>query len=466
MRDAFSAFYRPSDEQMKAAWKDATVVLDTNMLLNLYRFPLAARNELLAIFKKLQGQLWIPFHVGLEFQRNRLRVIAGQQRRFSEVKGALDQGFQTMSQKLSSLQLSNRHSTIDPQPFLAEIEGAVSLFKAKLDELKGSDEVTLDADTIRDQLDEILAGRIGDAPSGADIEQIQKEGDIRFKYQLPPGYEDVSKDKQQADMYMYQGIHYSAKYGDLIVWKQLIAHARAKGLKKVIFLTDDEKVDWWESVQVDGIKKIGPRVELREELRREAGVEFFQIYNSESFLRYAKEHLGSAVKQESIDGIAQVLRHYRSGVESRPLARPVSDASQVAKAVRFWLQRVSKSPIYELPNEVASLWLMGMPVDLEVYSVPKDHLAEALLNQIDSRWGKKTSPPKLAIIVGSEGDNTSAARWFELAKLWGIEEGQNFIYGNLSFNEDDDVALNSIIKFKPLFGLGDAAIELGVPEPA
>ncbi len=51
------------------------VVLDTNVLVNLYRFTEQARDDLLGVLKQLDGRLWLPHQVLVEFWRNRDTVL-------------------------------------------------------------------------------------------------------------------------------------------------------------------------------------------------------------------------------------------------------------------------------------------------------------------------------------------------------------------------------------------------------
>jgi len=458
MREIFSAFYGPTEDELKSAWKDATFVLDTNILLNLYRYPLVARKELLEVFKKLQHQLWIPFHVALEFQRNRLGVIAGQQRSFSEVKAALDSGVQTMTQKLSALQLTNRHSIIDAAPFLKEIESAVTAFKSRLDNLKGTDDVGLRDDIIRDQLDEIFKGRVGDPLASESLSKIQKEGELRFKCEMPPGYQDAEKEKRQGASFIYSGLQYEAKYGDLIVWRQLIEHAKAKGLKKVIFLTDDEKEDWWELVKVDGPKKVGPRPELREEIRREAGVEFFHMYNSEAFLRYAKKVLGAKVQQQSIDEVADVLQQNRITLKQE---FPDLDSIEIEAAHRHVIQWLASLniPVLELGNRLEYIDFGSGLITLNTEILFRIEALEYLVPAILKRIQKEHSAPVLLVLIGIGSSSRRAAqRWFSHSQNSAIlRQGETVVYGEVIPQPSIPNDTKGSLVFTPFFAVGDLA---------
>lgn len=75
LRDLFPGYYKPSENDFKAMWKDGIFVLDTSALLNLYRYTSGTRDELFRILEQLRDRLWMPYQVGLEFSRNRERVI-------------------------------------------------------------------------------------------------------------------------------------------------------------------------------------------------------------------------------------------------------------------------------------------------------------------------------------------------------------------------------------------------------
>ncbi|TOP03383.1 hypothetical protein CGH23_24350, partial [Vibrio parahaemolyticus] len=69
-------------------------------------------------------RVWIPYHVALEYQRNRLKVIGSQNSKFSEVKKVVQKGTNTIKSDLDTLQLKKRHSTIEPESFIGEINTA------------------------------------------------------------------------------------------------------------------------------------------------------------------------------------------------------------------------------------------------------------------------------------------------------------------------------------------------------
>ncbi|TIH28598.1 hypothetical protein D4765_18385 [Subtercola vilae] len=73
----FREYFPPTPSEIKKFWKSATVVVDTNVLLSLYRTSDATSKTLGEVLASLSDRLWMPHQVGLEYSRNRLSVIFG-----------------------------------------------------------------------------------------------------------------------------------------------------------------------------------------------------------------------------------------------------------------------------------------------------------------------------------------------------------------------------------------------------
>lgn len=450
MRDTFAAFYRPSPEEIEKAWPEATFVLDTNILLNLYRYPLSARTELLEVLQALQARIWIPYHVGMEFQRNRLTVIASQQKRFTELKAEIENVGITLRKGIAKLQLKKRHALIDVDPILSQMDTSVQGFVKILDDLRQKDDLSFDVDPIRDRLDDLFRGRVGSAPSKEEVSALNAEGEKRFKHQMPPGYADAEKDKRPGANYTFQGVHYETRFGDFFVWRQTIEHAKKNGIRALIFLTDDEKEDWWHVVEVDGPKKVGARPELRDEIMREGGVEFFHMYNSESFLIHAKKYLLPTVQQESIEVVAGVLEERREN-DARFRAPIESD---VARCVVDWLAQVGAS-VYE--TEGATYVYFNETMSSLTVHVTYDgsHLEKTIVDMIaESELAGPNATKHLMVIVGIDAPTVEAARlWIGQGGKDALPPGFTILFGHLRQHSSH---INRAA-FYPIFSAGEQA---------
>jgi hypothetical protein len=338
MRNSFPSFYRPAQEDLAELWASGLFVLDTNVLLNLYRYPMEARQVLLSVLRQLSPRLWVPHYVALEYQRNRLTVIAEQVRRFDEVRKVADDALRAIKGGFDPLQLKRRHSAIDPDSFVRSIDDAVRQFKAQLEQLEADQLDVYHDDTLRSEVDAILDGRVGTPPSSQDaLDEVYAEGITRYQSRIPPGFEDAPKGDQPAsDTFQWNGLRFRREYGDLLLWKQILDHAKANAVSRMCLVSDDEKEDWWWSVESRGRKTIGPRPELVEEAFLTAGVRVFYMYNSERFLQFAKTYLGSQVDDTSIDQVREVA-HIQRLAKSTLAALPGRDYSEAEAAVAQWV---------------------------------------------------------------------------------------------------------------------------------
>lgn len=301
-------FYLPSNDEFKVIWNTATFVLDANVLLNLYRYPAKASQDLLGALGKLSDRLWLPYHAALEYQRNRLVVVAEQKKRFADVRNLIEETTNNLNSQFSKLQLEKRHSSIDVDEFLRDFESLTKVFLEKLAKLEEAQPKVSDQDMMRNSIDNLLSGKIGSLTLDQNaLNDIYKQGEKRYAIEMPPGYMDQKKEKPgEPESFQYGGLTYKRKFGDLILWQQIISHVKEKAIKCLVLLTDDEKDDWWWTVDSQGKKRIGPRPELVEEIMREGDVDSFYMYNSEQFLKYSKQYLQAEVSDESISQVREI----------------------------------------------------------------------------------------------------------------------------------------------------------------
>jgi len=305
MKSLFSDFYPPSDAEYKRIWGEAVIVLDTNVLLNLYRLPSTARDELIKVLELLQDRLWIPHQVGLEFQRRRLTVIASERKSIEDALESANELLIDLKRKVDGLQIDKRGIGIEPQPLMQDLERANEKL---INAIQTAHIAQLDissSDPVREKIDALLTGKVGKGPaSQKELDDLVKNGEDRYKERTPPGFADSEKDKNPNEAtFIHNGLKYQRKFGDLILWRQLIDHAKNTGAKVILFITGDRKEDWWWREQG---KTIGPHQELVREIMREGGVELFWMYSSVQFVEHANKYSNATVSSESVDELKHV----------------------------------------------------------------------------------------------------------------------------------------------------------------
>lgn len=306
VKSTFSGFYSTSNDTLRDIWNSGTTlfVFDTNCLLNLYRCEDHTREDIINVMNELSDRIWIPFQVGLEYQRNRRTVIEESINSLKKIKEEL-QGIYTKNLLLPGNVKKNLYSSLSD-----EISGLQKHIQTPIDEYINSritprienKENISKHDFIRDTIDTIVNDKIGSAPSQDEINAIDKEGEERYKNKTPPGF----KDEKKQDVSYFSNIKLQDKYGDLYLWKQLIEKSKSPDIKSVIFVCDDNKADWWYS---NSGKTHGALEALKTEICRETEIENFKLINQLTFLNEAKEYLVDVSVSESSLKEVEELSH-------------------------------------------------------------------------------------------------------------------------------------------------------------
>jgi hypothetical protein len=67
VKEAFREYYPLTGDELAVVLRDATIALDTNALLDLYRMAEQAADELLRVLEAARAQPWLPHQVGFEY---------------------------------------------------------------------------------------------------------------------------------------------------------------------------------------------------------------------------------------------------------------------------------------------------------------------------------------------------------------------------------------------------------------
>ena len=339
MKGQFPQFDLGAKVDYKTIWETSLFVFDTNVLLNLYRYQASTRDQLLDVLGKLSDRIWIPHHVALEFQRNRFTVLADQNKRFSEVHNVVMSAKERLRSDLEKLQLERRHSLIDPAPLVDGFDSLARKFLETLEKIQENQQKLTDPDPLKDQIETLFNGRVGpEIGKQSDVDKIYSDAEKRYQMGIPPGYLDANKDKHESAEYVHGGVNYKRKYGDFLIWHQLLSYAKQQEIKSVVFVTDDSKDDWWWTVKSDGPKTLGPRPELRDEASRIGGITQFTMYKPEGFLTYSKDFLQSEISNEAIQEVRDVssVRYESARMFRDVMARARVEAE---RAVYTWLNK-------------------------------------------------------------------------------------------------------------------------------
>ncbi|MEU7778276.1 PIN domain-containing protein [Micromonospora parva] len=263
------------------------VVLDTNVLLDAYRFAPRARNELFEALEKLSERLWIPHQVALEFHKNRATVIAEHGATYRETLEAISEFRNQVHEQLGSKiqQLAKRVALSDDETgrlkslVVQGLDEAISEL-GRLKDRHGISDEAVYLDPVLDRFQRLFLDKVGEALSEEEELSARVEAKRRISEKVPPGYED----RKKVD-----------PCGDYLLWVQALREAGKRKLPLLI-ITRDVKDDWfWRS----GGKTIGARSELVEECQKVANVPFV-LMTTHTFLHYATTQLSARVSDDTL----------------------------------------------------------------------------------------------------------------------------------------------------------------------
>lgn len=277
MKNAIREFIEYNEIEKKELWNTAVFVFDTNVFLNLYRYSNKTRNQLLESFEWLKARIWMPYQVAFELCKDRCKTINDANNRFEGMRNEADNLIRKWTEKLHLDK--NDNELLDLNNYLnnwisQKKDNSFTIFD-------------LSKDVILEKILTIFEGKTGESFSAEEKKDIEQEGAERFKSCIPPGYKDDKKTDN--------------KFGDLLVWKEIISYASNNSVD-IIFVTSDQKEDWW---NISEGKTIGPRVELRKEFYGHTKRKF-HMYSMSEYLKYYMDNQGVTIDGTTLKEVETV----------------------------------------------------------------------------------------------------------------------------------------------------------------
>lgn len=286
--DDFGAYYRPTDEQLRDAYGSGIVVLDTNVLLDLYRLSPAARGSMVSLLEALASRVFVPHQVALEFHRNRASAVAD---RRSEIESSRSQLAELhakargLVRQISTRAYGDSRRALDAEHWLQQaFDAAIGFSDSAAEEYDlNEDSIVGTYDPILESLATVLDGRVAPKPPAEVLAADHAEAQRRHQAKEPPGFRDGGKNDNA--------------YGDYLWWAETVRHARANPAPVVIVGNDTSKGDW--ALVSRGIR-IGLDPRLADEIRAAAGRALF-LRSTSQFLEDGGRLLNVPVTPEAVN---------------------------------------------------------------------------------------------------------------------------------------------------------------------
>ena len=287
------------------------IVLDTTVLLELYRQPANISLDVISALKRILTNIYIPRQVYEEYLKNYHKICGDEKKKYKKVTEELSDSLKKLHNDIakkvgeyrkhnytdiSKLQNNLNEKIKDTQNIITEFE------KSHHAEIQLNINF-LQNDKVKEFVDLLLnQGSIGQKIPFSKKILLLQEGQVRYDNLIPPGFHDSAKNGE-------------AKYGDLFVWKDIITIAKEKNTN-IIFVCNDTKEDWWEK---NKDTPIDLRQELNEEFKETNPSLSIHFLTLDKFFSYLSEELKlgkskSALQLSALDDTREMLANYEDKI--------------------------------------------------------------------------------------------------------------------------------------------------------
>lgn len=255
--------------------RESFVALDANVLLWPYELNSASLAEIDRVYGELQkaSRLVVPGQAAREFYSHRARKLAALS---EQLEGAITRARKNPIQNSIPL-LEDDSDFRSAQKIAKELLKSGKSMIDKLESVKARIQTDVGNDPVSVVYRKHLANAVFELQN-MDKDGIVSEVDRRARLRIAPGFKDQSKD--------------DGGIGDYIIWLTILEQAAARKTH-CLFVTNEEKSDWW--VKSGGAFQ--PRPELLDEYRRASGGKSLHLLPLSEMLSLF------AAKQDVVDGV-------------------------------------------------------------------------------------------------------------------------------------------------------------------
>lgn len=309
MRSGFKGFYHDYFIDKSQLLKDATIVIDTNVLLDIYRYSKETATQILNMMDTLKDKLWMPYQVAYEYHKDRNeKVIGGHIRTYAQLISKIEEWEKSFNEE-------RKHPFLGEDEFsqlmqhLADIREILCGGRDNCSQLMLNDEY-------KNKIADFYEGKLGPDYTVEDKEKYFLEAKSRYEKQIPPGYKDYKKSENE--------------FGDYLIWKQMIDFSKNNHCP-IIFVSNDIKEDWIEDVA--GLK-LGPRPELIDEFYKLTN-QYFYCYSLKQFISIINERQ-QIVNEKAQHEIAKIYE------EQQALKQEIDETTQTSSPLESFTGEVDQ----------------------------------------------------------------------------------------------------------------------------
>lgn len=309
------------------------IIPDTNVLLYMYKCSFNTSQNISTLLAKVKENMIIPYQVYTEYLEHKDEEQAKIDKKYDTFTKELKQKVSNAKADLvKSIGESRKYDFPDCKELeddilyqLHQIQERISTYQKSLGIEKSNKANQIS--NVEQLINFFISNeKITKELSLPDKLKYIEEGEFRFRYKMPPGYMDEEnkdkewqKDTNKKDNFTAR----TRKYGDLFIWKDILNLGIDNPSKKIIFITNDVKEDWW---IVKGANKIA--VKMRDELYEEfvaltshRSIEFMTLpdFYSQFSQNYQIQDIKTKIELELSIYVYYIIDKYKAAVTTKSL---------------------------------------------------------------------------------------------------------------------------------------------------
>ena len=272
---------------------DALIILDANVLLLPFTIDSKNLDAIGRVYRRLveNDKIFIPSQAIREYLDNRASKL-------TDINATLEKKQNQSFQFVDGYPLlENLDKYLELKDLEQNLQEILKKYKAQIGEVLKTIKNWGWNDPVSDLYQKILHERVL-SDEHINLEEIQKDLRRRNTLKLPPGYKDGNKDENAA--------------GDLIIWHEILQLAKFKH-QHVIFVSGDEKADWWHK---SNKKALYPRYELVDEFRQHTDGMSFHIVSLSKLLELFETDKEVVESVKSSENIAKLQTNSAEELDS------------------------------------------------------------------------------------------------------------------------------------------------------
>lgn len=293
-------------EQESDLVKNATIVFDTSSIGQLYEMTEIYKQQLVDIIDHFKDRMWLPAQVKSEYLKNRTKFLFNPINAQYKLPAFLNQDIISGIESFISKHKDNPyfHPYLDNgkiDKLISEKEKMKVAYQniqdiVKRQYNKRKEELhSVGKDEQKDIIFKTFSSiKVGTVFLFKELLDIVKEGEIRYRHSIPPGYKD-------SDKHTKKGVHI---FGDLVIWKEILNYSKNQK-KSILFVCDDVKEDWYESNNKNN-EDLTPRKELLQEFN-EYTQQNVWIVPLSKFIKRLETYFKDETKSPFYNGLDAVL---------------------------------------------------------------------------------------------------------------------------------------------------------------